>query len=260
MPPSGSASDGPGYEDAFEGRIVSRTPRSLWWLRDLVFGALAPIRRIQARRRYNNLAFQRDHWRDAIRSQDWESPELYGNDWGNPDEPGGPLGDYREIKRRLVELARPGSVILDIGSLGGKWTQHLLTAERIICVDINELGFEYIRKKLPGANLSFYLTRGNELEGIPSDSVDVVFSMDTLVRVPRQSIRDYVFEAARVLRKGGALFLHLPCSEQPGSRLRSFEPLRRREIEQFCRAAKFRDVRVDTKVISHGVIVEATRA
>lgn len=148
---------------------------------------------------------------------------------------------------------------MDIGSLGGKWIQFLLSADRIICVDINDLGFEYIRRKLPTEKITFYLTEGNELTGIPTGTVDVVFSMDTLVRTSKQTIREYIFESARVLREGGSIFLHLPCEEQPDSRSRAFAPLRLREIERFCRDAQFTQIRIDKQVIKHGVICEAVR-
>lgn len=91
------------------------------------------------------------------------------------------MGNYRKIK---VD-------ILDLGCVGGKWTQYMLKAHRIFCVDLCDKFFNYIRKNLPCDNIKFYKTRGNELWGIEDNSIDFIFSMDALVRVKKKYIRAY---------------------------------------------------------------------
>ncbi len=207
--------------------------------------------------RSNQVWFQRRHWKDALARYDWNTERLYGNEWGDPENSQDRLGDYQQVKQRLMALVNTNTVVLEIGSLAGKWVQFLVHAKKIICVDINDLGFKYIRQKLPHAPVEFYLTRGDELRGIAGNSVDLVFSMDTLVRVPKGAVRRYFKEIRRVLKPSGRVFIHLPCTDKADSRRRAFVPLTMKEILQYCSENEWRDVRVDKDVIHHGIIVEA---
>lgn len=208
-------------------------------------------------RKANTLSHQKGHWAEALAKYDWAAQKLYGYDWGDPENANDRLGNYLAVKNRLMALVTPQTTIVEIGSLGGKWTQYLLNAKKIICVDINDLGFAYIRQKLPSPNIEFYLGRGDELNGIASESVDVVFSMDTLVRCPKPCIRRYFRESHRVLKQGGRIFFHLPCTAVKESRDRGFVSLSLQEIECFNKEAGFKEATIDTQTIKHGVIVEA---
>lgn len=208
----------------------------------------------------NTLAHQRLHWAQELSNYDWESKEIFGNEWGDPNNPKDRLGNYLELKNQLVGLVTSATIVLEIGSLAGKWTQYLLHAKRIICVDINEVGFDYIRKKLPCQNIEFYLTKGNELKGIPSESVDLVFSLDTLVRVERSYINAYIKESHRVLKGNGCLFLHLPCNLKEDSVRRGFTDLSKADIIQMCNKAGFVEVQVDLNILKHGVLLKTFKS
>lgn len=210
-------------------------------------------------RLYNNLPFQRSHWKEELAKYDWNLNRLYGYEWGDPEDPNDRWGNYLEVKNRILSLLNPEKTILEIGSLGGKWTQYFLEAKNIICVDINELGFEYIRKKLPCDKISFYLTKGDELRGIENSSMDIVFSMDTLVRSPKKIIYSYIKEAGRVLRPYGQIFLHLPCKEIKGSRDKAFVGLTLKEIINCCKKNAFEIIRIDKELIKHEVILQAAK-
>jgi len=86
----------------------------------------------------NSVNFQSLHWREELENYDWQSDEIYGNVWGNPEDPNDRWGNHVSIRNRLIGFARPDKVLLEIGSLAGKWTQYLLASKRIICVDLNE--------------------------------------------------------------------------------------------------------------------------
>lgn len=208
---------------------------------------------------YNNLPFQRSHWKEELARYDWNLERLYGYEWGDPEDPNDRWGNYLEVKNRILSILNPEKTILEIGSLGGKWIQYFLKAKNIVCVDINELGFEYIRKKLPYDKITFYLTKGDELKGIKDNSVDIVFSMDTLVRCPKRIIYSYIKEAWRVLSSCGQIFLHLPCKEIKGSGDKAFVGLTLKEIINCCKKNAFEIIRIDKEIIKHGVILQAAK-
>ena len=207
----------------------------------------------------NNINFQRSHWEDQLKQYDWDDQKLYGYDWGDPENDQDPLGNYAAIKSRVTNLLTPEKTILEIGSLGGKWTQYFLKAKEVICVDLNEVGFKYIEQKMPSDRLRFYLTKGDELRGINGNSVDIVFSMDSLVRTPRKYLFRYFKEIHRVLKPSGRMMIHLPFIEKEGSASRGFINLTAEEIRRWCRKAKLKIVDIDKKTIEHGIILEATK-
>ena len=179
--------------------------------------------------------------------------------WGNPEDAQDRWGNYLNVKKRLMRFAKPDLVLLEIGSLAGKWTQHLLEAKEIICVDINELGFDYIKQKLPITNVSFYLSEGDELRGVDDESVDVVFSMDTFVRVSKKCIESYFKESARVCKSGGRIFFHLGSVDNDVCIRKNFILFSDEEIDDLCDSNGFSSLEVDRETLIHGVILEAVK-
>lgn len=205
------------------------------------------------------ISFQRKHWRKQLAQYDWDNSRLYGYDWGDPEDSNDRLGNYLELKNRLIALTTPQTTILEIGSLGGKWTQYIRHAHKIICADINDLGFEYIKKKIHQDNIEFYLTKGDELYGIADQSVDVIFSLDSLVRAPKRCIKNYFKESARVLKQSGVIFFHLPCNEIEFSKKKGFTNLSLNALCGFCKDNKFEQVNIDMGILKHGVLLQAVK-
>jgi len=210
----------------------------------------------------NTLEFQKRYWKQSILNYDSLDSRLFGYAWGDPNEAetresdGRILGNYLRIKEDyLLPFVGNSSTILELGSGGGKWTQYLLKAKHIICVDLVDESFDYIKAHLPYANITFYKTSGNELAGIRDHTVDFIFSMDTLVRVPKNFIFDYFKEFARVLEPNGKMCLHLPCNDIPGSVERKFVALSRDDIEALCISNGFKNFDVDYRAIKHGIIL-----
>lgn len=225
-------------------------------VRDLVRERLRPFE-------YNTLGFQKSHWSESILRYDPSQARLFGYDWGDPesreaaDSSGVLLGDYRRIKDELLlPFIGPATAILDLGCGGGKWTQYMLAAGRVHCVDLNDESFDYIRRKLPCGNVSFHKTGGGELGGIQDASIDFIFSMDVLVRTEKALLASYFSEFKRVLKGTGRMLLHLPCSDMPGSRSRRFVDLTRNEIRALCRRHGFENHALDDKTITHGVLLK----
>ncbi len=208
---------------------------------------------------YNEHLAQRFFWQRHLKEYEnsHEDLENYGYTWGDPENPNDPLGDYLAINKLLRQNINENSTILEIGSLGGKWTKYMLRGGHLILVDINEYFIDVIKKRFSKEHtrkMEFYISRGNELKGIKDKSVDVVFCLDTLVRVKKEFIFDYIKEIKRVLKEQGKAILHLPNSDSDGSVQRNFTALSTKQIEDEFKKY-FDDFVIDTNIIHHGCIV-----
>lgn len=202
-------------------------------------------------------------WERAIQEYDINNKELYGYIWGDPnaeqayEDNKKIIGNYLKIKEEyLLPYIHNYTTILELGCLGGKWTQYFLNAKKIICVDITEKSFEYIKHKLNTDNIDFYLTKGNELKGVEDNSVDIIFSIDSLVRVEKKNIKAYFKEFSRILKVHGKILVHLPCSDIKGSVERHFVNLKKEEIVNLCQQNGFNNFEIDVNTINHGVLLK----
>lgn len=208
----------------------------------------------------NNTAYNRRHWKKFLRDEKKRQPGMIGYEWGDPENAEDRYGNYRKVLEWLRESIGPETHVVEIGSLGGKWTQYMGGAKRVTCVDLFEETFLFLKERLGGkVNISFYRTRGDELKGIPDRSADLAFSMDAFPRIPKRSIRSYFREMFRVLRTGGRLLIHLPCSDIPFCRRKAFSPISGEWIRKTCEGAGFRNAEYHYNVIRHGVILKAEK-
>jgi len=160
-------------------------------------------------------------WLAAIR-RDWDSrarenPRAYINWPDIPNEEGAFFASGRCDYERFVKpfLKRmdfdPGNkAALEIGCGIGRIARWMAADfDRYIGVDVSP---EMIRKAslyaIPRA--TFQAVSGADLRGIPTGSVDFVFSFAVFQHVPDKSaILSYFAETARVLRHGGIFRLHM---------------------------------------------------
>ncbi len=138
---------------------------------------------------------------------------------------------YTEVNRKLIGLAKPGSVILDLGTGSGTIPALLYEMaaagsiaqpQTIIAVDPSRERLEEAAQRLaqhrPAIVQKEYFSRqGQELpkglylvEGfgqdtpfIPDCSIDTVVMANAIHLVPREELPKLIAEAARVLRQGG---------------------------------------------------------
>lgn len=205
----------------------------------------------------NQVERQRANWAGALLQEDWDSEKPFGYSYGDPEDPKHMYGNYLGIKNQLRSFAGPEKVVLEIGTLAGKWVQYFLDSKKFICVDITDVGFEYLKKRFNDPkNLEYYLTEGDELRGVNDNSVDLVYSMDSLVRAPKHCIRSYLQEVCRVLRPGGYFLMHLPCVEIEGSNNAGFTKLTVEEIKNFVLENTFNQISISGQIVTHGVIVD----
>lgn len=204
--------------------------------------------------------FNRRHWKNYLRREAGSPVEKVGCDWGNPEASDDYYGNYREVLRRLQENISPGAQVVEIGSYGGKWTQYMTGAGRVTCVDLFEESFEFLKKRLEGkCTLEFYKTSGDELKGIASDSADLVFSMDSFVRMPPRAVQGYFFEIFRVLKNGGKVLIHLPANDIPFCRRKKFTDISLDWIRNTAAVAGFKNFQLDDSVLKHGILFYAQK-
>jgi SAM-dependent methyltransferase len=100
--------------------------------------------------------------------------------------------------------------ILEIACGHGRVSRYLRPlCERLMCVDIVPRCVAATRAMFEcDAGVAVHETDGMRLDCVADASVDLVFSWDSLVHADITVMRSYVGETRRVLRVGGAAFLH----------------------------------------------------
>jgi SAM-dependent methyltransferase len=142
----------------------------------------------------------------------------WGDRWGDPET----CEAYLEVRHRYLQpYLQPEQVIVEIGSGGGRWTQYLLPfATRLKVVELNPESFDHLRRRFSDQieKLEFVVTTGSEMGGVPTGSIDLVFTFDVFVHLEPEVIGGYLTEIA------GA----------PGGRDRN-RPLQRQTQANCCR-------------------------
>ena len=198
--------------------------------------------------------------------------DFYGQRWGDPATSNlrylwartrrrrpGP-GNLRTLARKYVRpYALPGTVALEIGPGGGRWTSLLLPCREIVLVDLNAEFFPYLAERFPEAvsRFRFYQTEGYELRGIDGGSVDFVFSFGTFVHIDADGVAEYLVEIARVLRRGGTAVIHYSAKEKPeAQKIPGFADMDAPRMEALARAAGLAIGRHDTRLLDHSNVIE----
>ena len=141
----------------------------------------------------------------------WNQPDQWragGDDWS--DGWGGPLPQwYGAIFPRIARWL-PVAKILEIAPGFGRWTQFLLRqASEYYGVDISSICVEQCRKRFAESIKAHFIQNdGQSLEGIPDNSIDFVFSFDSLVHVELDVVGGYCEQVNRKLSDCGIAFLH----------------------------------------------------
>ena len=111
---------------------------------------------------------------------------------------------------RRVRPFLPTGTICEIAPGYGRWTQYLLgECDQYVGVDLASRCVDACRERFSSFDHArFEVNDGRSLPMLESDSVDFVFSFDSLVHVEADVIAQYLVELARVLRRDGIAWLH----------------------------------------------------
>jgi ubiquinone/menaquinone biosynthesis C-methylase UbiE len=104
----------------------------------------------------------------------------------------------------------PSPRILEIAPGFGRWTQFLKNqCQSMIAVDISEKCVEHCKTRFASeTHIQFHVNDGTSLAAAPDNSIDFVFSFDSLVHVEKDVIEAYVLQLARKLTENGVGFIH----------------------------------------------------
>ena len=135
--------------------------------------------------------------------------EHLGHEWGTTES-------VDQIVREFI-LPYTGTrkVVVEIGSGGGRIAQRVAPhVSHLICIDVERDMLRLCRAALSNAaNVTCLLISKSSSMPLISDSVDLVYSFDTMVHLDERTIFRYMQEARRVVRRGGILMLHVATHE-----------------------------------------------
>lgn len=140
-------------------------------------------------------------------SQGWDwsdAGEGWSSWWG-----GTPALWFGAILPRIHAFV-PSGTILEIAPGYGRWTHYLKDlCDRLVAVDLTERCIESCRERFSQAtNLEFHVNDGRSLAMIEDESVDFVFSFDSLVHVDEDVLASYLNQLATKLKPNGVGFFH----------------------------------------------------
>lgn len=145
--------------------------------------------------------------RSFWQSYDWSrGGEEWSKGWGE----GGSAFQWQACIYPRLRQFLPAERIVEIGSGFGRFAHHLAdSCQSLLGFDLVDKCVEACRQRFrQQPHLSFELTDGSSLPGVEDQSVDFVFSFESLVLAEADVCQAYLHEVARVLKPDGGAFLH----------------------------------------------------
>jgi len=104
----------------------------------------------------------------------------------------------------------PTGTILEIAPGLGRWTNYLKNyCNHVVVVDLGQHCIDACRKRFASArNITYHVNDGKSLEMILDNSIDFVFSFDSLVHAEADVIQAYMDQLANKLKPNGVGFIH----------------------------------------------------
>ncbi len=104
----------------------------------------------------------------------------------------------------------PTGTILEIAAGYGRWSQYLKDlCDHLILIDMQEHCIDACRQRFADeTHIEFYVNDGRSLDMVADNSVDFVFSFDSLVHADSSVIEAYLEQLASKLTANGVGFFH----------------------------------------------------
>jgi SAM-dependent methyltransferase len=104
----------------------------------------------------------------------------------------------------------PSGTILEIAPGYGRWTRYLKDlSEHLVLVDLAENCIAHCRERFADAtNIEYHVNDGWSLGMVEDQSIDFVFSFDSLVHAQPEVIASYLSQLTTKLKPGGVGFIH----------------------------------------------------
>ena len=143
-----------------------------------------------------------NHWNNEAH---WSGQ---GDEWSN--WWGGPEPQWFGAIFPRVHPFLPAKSILEIAPGFGRWTQFLKNyCGHLTLVDLSETCIEACKKRFSSySHISYHVNDGESLSMIPDESIDFVFSFDSLVHAEADVMGAYLKQLSRKLTPNGVGFFH----------------------------------------------------
>jgi SAM-dependent methyltransferase len=136
---------------------------------------------------------------------DWSQQ---GEEWSAPW--GGSEAQWWGTLMPRIHLFVPCESILEIAPGYGRWTHFLKDCcRRMALVDLSERCIKSCQKRFAASeHMRYFVNDGKSLAMVEDESVDFVFSFDSLVHAEADVLETYVGQLARKLKPNGVGFIH----------------------------------------------------
>ena len=104
----------------------------------------------------------------------------------------------------------PAGTILEIAPGFGRWTNYLKTyCQQLVVVDLSEKCIKACQQRFAAdQHISYHVNDGKSLAMIPDNSIDFIFSFDSLVHAEADVMETYLAQLATKLTPNGVGFIH----------------------------------------------------
>ena len=136
---------------------------------------------------------------------DWKfSGEEWSTLWGGSD-----MQWYGTILPRIQQFV-PSPTVLEIAPGFGRWTKYLIgLAERLIVIDLAEKCIDHCKEIFTNEkHIKYYVNDGKSLDMLEDNTLDFVFSYDSLVHAEMVVMHIYFEQLSKKLSDNGVAFIH----------------------------------------------------
>jgi 2-polyprenyl-3-methyl-5-hydroxy-6-metoxy-1,4-benzoquinol methylase len=139
------------------------------------------------------------------KSYEWEQQ---GDEWSS--SWGGAEAQWVGAILPRIHGFMPTGTILEIAPGFGRWTNYLRKCcEQLVVVDLSEKCIDACQHRFAAdTNISYHVNDGKSLAMIPDNSIDFVFSFDSLVHAEADVLESYLSQLATKLKPNGVGFIH----------------------------------------------------
>ncbi|MCD4812948.1 class I SAM-dependent methyltransferase [bacterium] len=155
--------------------------------------------------------------------------EKQGNEWSQTW--GTPRMEWFATLLPRLQSFVPANSILEIAPGYGRWTHFLKDlCKKLTVVDLSAQCIQACQKRFSeNTHITYHVNDGKSLDMIEDNSLDFVFSFDSLVHAEDAVLETYLDQLSHKLKKDGAIFMH---HSNLGSRL---DLLKKPEFERAWR-------------------------
>jgi len=149
-----------------------------------------------------NIEQNKELWGETY---DWcKDGDEWSDLWGGAD-----MQWHASILPRIQQFVPTGNM-LEIAPGFGRWTHWLLKlSDHLVVVDLAEKCIEHCKKRFSSEkHVDYFVNDGTSLDMVKENSLDFVFSYDSLVHAEADVMHEYICQLSGKLSSNGVAFLH----------------------------------------------------